>query len=129
MTGTYRLQQLVARQNQNAPDKTCKLCLTADEDMGHFLLDCPVTEGSRGGTIEAYAALLGAEKVESTGNEREILIQIILDCRVLGVGGQVSDPKQISLAARAEKFSRDLINSLHRDRWSRLQRLARTAPG
>ncbi len=59
MTGTYRLQHVIARQNQNEPDKTCKLCQTGDEDMGHFLLDCPSTEGSRDrGTINAFTAML-----------------------------------------------------------------------
>jgi hypothetical protein len=112
MTGTYRLQSLVARQNQNAPDGTCKLCQTADEDVGHFLLDCPSTDSGRG--------------AESYRGEREVLIQAILDCRGLVSGGQVSDSNQTRVAFLVERLSRDLVGLLHRSRWSQLQRLARS---
>ena len=44
ITGSYILQSNRAKFNQNKVDPTCPLCLSAPEDLPHFLISCPLLD-------------------------------------------------------------------------------------
>ncbi len=125
LTGTYRLQSVVGRQNKMDPDKTCKLCREGVEDLKHFLLCCPSTETERSRYLKKIEDLMQKMRPEVTNYSPEILVQTILDSRKLQSEGQVSVSVQAQLVSSVERSSRDMIEALHRSRWVQLERLAK----
>jgi hypothetical protein len=52
LTGSYVLQKTRAKYNQYKVNPTCQLCLSGEEDMTHFLIQCPTLAQERGKVLE-----------------------------------------------------------------------------
>jgi hypothetical protein len=124
LTGTYRLQYVVGRQNKMAPDKTCRLCQDGVEDREHFLLSCPVLETERGRYVREIEELLQKLRPAEDDHGRDRLLQGILDCRKICSTRQAPDSVQAKLVSSVERLSRDMIHALHRVRWVKLVKMS-----
>ena len=82
ITGTYILQTNTAKFNQAEISGRCHLCQKADENLQHFLLDCPELQTSRTKGKQLLKATL--EKIHPEGynkvKEPIKMLQVILDC-------------------------------------------------
>jgi hypothetical protein len=117
LTGTYRLQALRARFNQHEVDPTCLLCGEGPEDRLHFLLKCPVLEISRKPhmqdmlrTLEEFSHGAVTRSCDDT-----VLMHTLLDATHPSVPQVIRENK--GAVERLECVSRNLIFSIHRERW------------
>lgn len=92
LCGALPLQATIARTNKKSPDPTCQLCMEQQEDMVHFLLDCPALQKPRADHLDSILQLLHSQDIEVTTPEK--LVKIILNG---------SDGSQSSQTARANR--------------------------
>ena len=76
----YILQSNMARYNQNMVPATCKLCGQEDETREHLLINCIAYADIRRKGLNKLQAILKDDMFTSITQDKDLLIQIILDC-------------------------------------------------
>ena len=105
-TGTYPLFGNKIHQ-KSRQSTLCPLCERCDEDLKHFLLDCPELQKTRQCEVEEVMRLVDAN--ENRISDRD-LIQIIVDCSNSPYLLEVPDP---TLLVQIEWVSRRLVFNLY----------------
>lgn len=114
LTGTYILQSMRVKFNQNEIDPTCQLCGSAPEDMHHFLLQCETLVTIRSTILceikREYNMLTNSE-FDVMNPEKQI--GVLLDC------SNINSVKTYKLQ-KLEYHCRRLVYSLHSSRYRML---------
>ena len=118
LTGTYMVQSLRSKFNNNAVDPTCPLCRTACETIPHFLLNCNALYEARKeklsqirNTIIDRAGVTAWNKIQVSD---ELLTKLVIDCTALAQMGIL--PYDAGLLTEVEVVTRELTFNLHNKR-------------
>ena len=115
LLGTYILQATRAAFNQTR-NTQCPMCKEGEEDMVHFIAECPTLSPHRDHTMKMIMAIIPLVLQEHplTGWSRELLTQLILDPTHPSIGAKI--PMTTQCLLQIEKQSRLLCFKLHRAR-------------
>ena len=83
LVGRYTLKTDLTKYRKEDP--TCLLCKQAEEDIKHFLLECPALEEARQGYMKQLKTVINMYtgiSTEELENNHGVMIQYILDCSV-----------------------------------------------
>ena len=83
LVGRYTLKTDLTKYRKEDP--TCLLCKQAEEDIKHFLLECPALEEARQGYMKQLKTVINMStgiSTEELENNHGVMIQYILDCSV-----------------------------------------------
>ena len=115
LTGIYTLQSVRHIYGQ-APNSQCLLCCEADEDLDHFILECPALCTVRHAFIPSILNCIPSVFVNTPliYNSHALQVQLILDCSHQLISDLFTLPHDVVLTI--ERLSRRLLNNLHLQR-------------
>jgi hypothetical protein len=115
LTGQYLLAAVEAHHSRGRKEPTCPLCLAPNEDITHFLLQCPSTESVRHVYMEQIASQVEQhstrESWASILASTTALVQCIMDPSVLVIRECL--PAKNDFLQNLEAVSRHMCYSLH----------------
>jgi hypothetical protein len=126
LTGSYMLQERVAKRSGGKLTPICLMCRKAREDREHFLLGCSALNGVRKPYLVEIRTLIPEIMCVNIDwcSENPRLIQIIMDCSHPCL--ELPDNDQPAV----EEVTRRLCFALHCERATQLKRLQpQTSPG
>ena len=110
VSGTYILQNKTAKYSQQNASATCPLCSSEDEDLTHFLLQCPALQIRDKFLTKLHNFLDSLGLKECYENNNELLVYTILDPTSSKVPIVLQNPEQLKYV---ESLSRGLCYALH----------------
>ena len=87
LTGTYMLQAMKSKYSAGKESAICKCCGIENEDIAHFLLNCPALFQKRklyhSQLKESVINMIGIDKLNIQFSSKLDIVKLIIDCTFL----------------------------------------------